>query len=246
MVHQTSDSNVEGKPMTRHIDQEYDQIRHLLLKMGGMVEENLVNAIKSLQERDPQLAHDVIRGDRAVDAIEKRIDEEVMTVLARQQPTAIDLRFLVAVLKITTDLERIGDLTANISRSARRLSNEPPLEVPVDLPRLAREVRLMVDESLGALVHKSAEQAMAVWKKDDDVDALHREIDDHLVDFMAAEPTSARRALQLLHIARNLERIADHATNIAEYVIYYVQGRDIRHSATDYDGEDTQGPKEES
>lgn len=222
--------------MTRHVDQDYAQIRHLLLKMGGLVEEGLVAAIKSLQERDPQLAHDVIRGDRAVDDIEKKIDEEVLTIMARHQPAAIDLRFLVAVMKITTNLERIGDLAANISRSARRLSNEAPLELPIDIPRLAREVRLMVDESLNALVHQSAEEAMAVWKKDDDVDAQHREIYDQLVDCMAADPGNVRRAQQLLHIARNLERVADHATNIAEYVIYYVQGRDIRHLATDYDG----------
>jgi phosphate transport system protein len=210
--------------------------------MGGKVEENLTGAIKSLQERDPQLAHDVISSDREVDDMEKRIDEAVMTLMARQQPAAIDLRFLVAVMKITTNLERVGDLTANISRAARRLSQEPPLDIPVDLPRLAREVRLMVDESLNALVHKSAEQAMEVWKKDDDVDAQHREIYDHLLDFMGSHPNQVRSAQQWLHIGRNLERIADHATNIAEYVIYYVQGKDIRHSATDYDGDEEAGP----
>jgi phosphate transport system protein len=218
----------------RHVDEEYDQIRQMLLSMGGRVEEMVALATRALVERDTDVARQVIADDREVDAIEKRIDEECLSLLARQQPAARDLRFLVAVMKITNDLERIGDSAANISRSVLGLNNEPPADTGVDIPQLSKAVRTMVRESLDALVRRDSDLAMSVWRSDDAVDLLHKRMYRQLVQEMIEEPKRVSRALPLLHISRNLERIADHATNIAEDVIYYVEGKDIRHSATDY------------
>ena len=220
--------------MQRHVDEEYDLVRQLLLSMGGRVEEMVAKATRALIDRDTEVARLVVAEDREVDAMEKRIDEECLTLLARQQPAARDLRFLVAVMKITNDLERIGDSAANISRSVIGLNNEPPVETGVDIPQLSKAVRRMVRESLDALVKRDAELAMNVWRSDDAVDLLHKRMYRQLVQEMIEEPKRVSRALPLLLISRNLERIADHATNIAEDVIYYVEGKDIRHSATDY------------
>ena len=228
--------------MQRHVDQDYDKIRQGLLRMGGLVEGALVQVTRALAERDSDLAMAVIRGDRDVDTLEKKIDEECQNIMARYQPAAIDLRFLVAVMKIGNDLERVGDSAANIGRAVREINLEPPLETRVDLGQLSQMTQLMVRDSLDSLVRRDAQLALSVWQRDDEVDALYRQIFRTLVDLMATHPTAVGRALQLLLIARNLERVADHATNIAEDVIYYVEGRDIRHSATDY-GE---GTKEEA
>ncbi|MEM9293625.1 MAG: phosphate signaling complex protein PhoU [Acidobacteriota bacterium] len=219
---------------TRHVDVEYDQIKDLLLTMGGKVEEMVAQATQALTERGSDQALEVIRSDREVDELEKRIDNESLTLLALQQPTAKDLRFLVAVMKITTDLERIGDSAANICRAVRDLAREAPFEAQIDLPKMSTEVRRMLRESLDAFVRRDAELALDVWKRDDEIDRLDRRFYDQLVEAIAERPESVQQAMRMIQISRTFERIADHATNIAEDVIYYVEGRDIRHSATDY------------
>lgn len=215
----------------RRLDQDLDRIRQALLRMGGMVEGMVSKATQSLLERKTELSQEVIAGDRAVDQLEIEIDELCHNVLAMKQPTAGDLRLLVAVMKINSDLERIGDSAVNIAQSVEQLNDQPPLKPYIDLPRMSQLVQTMVRQSLDAFVRKDAPLATEVCKADDAVDGLYKQIFRELLTYMIEDPKTVSRALHLLLISRNLERIADHATNIAEDVIYYVEGRDIRHSA---------------
>lgn len=215
----------------RRLDQDLDRIRQSLLKMGGMVERMVSKATESLLERKTELSREVIESDRAVDQLEIEIDELCHNVLAMKQPTAGDLRLLVAVMKINSDLERIGDSAVNIAQSVEQLNDQPPLKPYIDLPRMSQLVQTMVRQSLDAFVRKDAPLATEVCKADDAVDGLYKQIFRELLTYMIEDPKTVSRALHLLLISRNLERIADHATNIAEDVIYYVEGRDIRHSA---------------
>ncbi|HXU45925.1 MAG TPA: phosphate signaling complex protein PhoU [Thermoanaerobaculia bacterium] len=215
--------------MERRLDQELDRIRQSLLRMGGMVEEMVARATRALLERDRELSRQVVSSDQEVDLLEIEIDEHCHSVLGRKQPIAVDLRFLVAVMKINSDLERIGDSAVNIAQSVEQLVDQPPLKPYIDLPRLSQLVQGMVRESLDAFVRRDVELAQAVCRRDDEVDALYKQIFRELLTFMIEDPKTVSRALHLLLIARNLERIADHATNISEDVIYYVEGRDVRH-----------------
>ncbi len=216
--------------MERRLDQDLDRIRQSLLRMGGLVEDMVARATRALLDRDRALSEQVIESDAEVDQLEIEIDEICHSVLGRKQPTAVDLRFLVAVMKINSDLERIGDSADNIAQSVQQLVDLPPLKPYIDLPHLSQLVRNMVRESLDAFVRRDAAMAQAVLEKDDEVDGLYKQIFRELLTFMIEDPRTVSRALHLLLISRNLERIADHATNIGEDVIYYVDGRDVRHS----------------
>ncbi len=221
--------------MERPIDHDLNLLRQDLLQMGGLVEEMIRQAIQALTGRDSQLAAALPASDRRVDELEKKIDEECLHILARHQPTAVDLRMLVAVMKIVNDLERMGDSAVNIAQAVALLNEQPPLKPYIDLPRLAQVVSEMVHGSLDAFVAGDSAQAMAVWQRDDEADNLYRKLFQELLGYMTQDPAAVSRALHLLLISRNLERIGDHATNIAEDVIYYIEGRDIRHSATKYE-----------
>ena len=216
--------------MERHLDQDLDRVRQMLLKMGGMVEGMVARATQALLDRDNTMCTEVIDGDREIDRLEMEIDEACHSILGRKQPTAIDLRFLVAVMKINSDLERIGDSAVNIAQSAEQLNEQPILKPYIDLPHMSKLVQSMVRRSLDAFVQRDTKMAVEVCKGDDEVDGLYKQLFRELLTFMIEDPKTVSRALHLLLIARNLERIADHATNIAEDVIYYVEGRDIRHS----------------
>lgn len=216
--------------MERHLDQQLDHIRRNLLHMGGLVEQMIAKATHGLVERDEGAIAEVIHQDLEVDRLELDLDEACHATLARNQPTAIDLRFLIAVMKITNDLERIGDSAVNIAQSAHKLMEEAPLKPYIDLPKMSSLVRGMVRESLDAFVRRDAELATKVLRADDAIDALYRQLFRELLTFMIEDPKTISRSLHLLLIARNFERIADHATNIAEDVIYYVEGRDVRHA----------------
>jgi len=215
----------------RHLHTHLDAIRLRLIEMGAQVETMIATATRALVERDEALVERVIEQDSDVDRLEVEIDDDCHGVLARNQPTAIDMRFLVAVMKITADLERMADSAVNIAQAAGQLNREPPLKPYVDLPRISARVQAMVRESLDAFVSRDAALASSVVKEDDDVDQLYRRLFAELVELMRHDSTSVPRALHLLLVARNFERIADHATNIAEDVIYYVEGRDVRHAA---------------
>lgn len=222
--------------MERPLDQQLTQIRQDLLRMGGIVEQMIDHATRSLLERDNELADVVLEQDQEVDLLEIEIDEQVNRVLVRNQPAAIDLRFLVAVMKINNDLERMGDSAVNIAQSVQKLNKEPPLKPYIDLPRMSEAAQRMVRNSLDAFVNRDAALARKVLTDDDEIDALYRQIFRELLTFMIEDPKTVSRALHLLLIARNLERIADHATNISEDVIYYVEGRDVRHPLAKTEG----------
>jgi phosphate transport system protein len=215
--------------MERHLDHDIDFIRQLVLRMGGLVESMISDSMKSLVERDAARSETVIRADKEVDLLEKEIDEHCLAVLARYQPTAVDLRFIAAVMKLVNDLERMGDSAVNIAQSAKVVNLEPPLKPYIDLPRLASTTQKMVRDSLDSFVQRNTRLAMDICRRDDDVDGLYKQLFRELLTYMIEDPKTVTRALHLLLVARNLERIADHATNIAEDVIYYVDGRDIRH-----------------
>jgi phosphate transport system protein len=214
----------------RHLHAQLAAIRDQLMHMGGQVEAMIASAARAVAERDEALVAEVIALDTRVDRMEVDIDEACHSILARNQPTAIDMRFLVAVMKITADLERMGDSAVNIAQAAGQLNREPPLERSLDLGRQSEMVQTMVRESLDAFVRRDPALATKVCKADDEVDDLYKQLFGELMELMTSEPKTVTRAVHLLLIARNLERIADHATNIAEDVVYYVEGRDIRHS----------------
>jgi phosphate transport system protein len=218
--------------MERRLDHDLDRIRQGLLKMAGMVENMVAKATQALLERRAPLCAEVIASDRIVDQLEMEIDDYCHSVLGRKQPAAVDLRFLVAVMKINSDLERIGDSAVNIAQSVEQLIDQPPLKPYIDLPHLSELVQTMVRQSLDALVNRDTELATAVLASDDAVDGLYHQLFRELLTYMIEDPKNITRALHLLLICRNMERIADHATNIAEDVIYYVEGRDVRHSVS--------------
>ena len=216
--------------MERRLDQDLDRVRQALLKMGGMVEGMVAKATQSLLDRNNQLCTEVIESDNEVDRLEIEIDEACHLILGTKQPTAVDLRFLVAVMKINSDLERIGDSAVNIAQSIEQLNEQPALKPYIDLPHLSQLVQDMVRKALDAFVRRDARMATDVCQADDAVDGLYKQIFRELLTYMIEDPKTVSRALHLLLVSRNMERIADHATNIAEDVIYYVEGRDIRHS----------------
>jgi phosphate transport system protein len=216
--------------MERHRDQELELIRKTLLRMGGLVERQIREVMQALVERDEARAGAVIRMDDEVDQLQKEIDAQCSRTLALQQPMASDLRFLVATMKIATDLERMGDSAVNVAQAVAELNKEPPLKPYIDLPRLAQITQEMVRDALDSFVRRDARAALDVCRRDDEVDALYHQLFREMITYMVEDPKNIRRALHLLLVARNYERIADHATNIGEDVIFYVEGRDIRHA----------------
>jgi phosphate transport system protein len=205
-----------------HTDQEFEQeLRHL--------REQLLLSLRALVERDSVLAQRTIEADRVVDRLEIEIDGLCLQILARRQPVASDLRFVTMVLKAVTDLERMGDLGVNISERVLELNSEPPLKPYVDLPRMADETQMMLREALDAFVAKDADRARRVIDRDQIIDDLYAQIFRELLTYMMEEAKNVYRATRLQSIAKYLERIADHATNLAELVVFMVKGSDIRH-----------------
>ena len=215
--------------MERHFDTELNQLKDKLLKMAGMVEEAISLSIKALVSRDETLAQKVIKEDEAINRIEIEIDEMAFKLLALHQPTATDLRFIIMALRINTDLERMGDLAVNISERTLDLLKEPLLKPLIDIPRMAAMAQKMVKDSLDAFVKKDVELARSVCQRDDEVDNLNDQIFRELLTYMMQQTQTIKRAIDLILIAKHLERIADHATNIGEDVVYLVQGKTIKH-----------------
>jgi phosphate transport system protein len=212
-------------------DAELNEIREKILLMGGKVELMIANSLKALLERDSALAESVKKMDHEVNGMEVAIDERCLQVLATRQPAARDLRFLTLALKIVTDLERIGDQCRNIANRVMELNQEPPLKPYIDLPRMAEAAARMVKESLDAFVRGDEELALKVCRDDRFVDDLNEQIQRELITFMMGDPSTITRAIRVNYLAKCLERIGDHATNIAEMVIFMVKGKDIRHTA---------------
>lgn len=216
--------------MERQFDNEIDKIRSALFAMAGKVEEHVAMAMRGLVDRDSELARRVIALDAEVDRAEMEIDESCMRLLVLQDPKARDLRLVVMIMKIVNDLERIGDSAKNMGQAVLVLNQDAPLKPYVDLPRLAQLAQKMVTDALDSLAKSDAALARDVIIRDDEVDALYRQIFRELVSYMVEDTKTVTRALELLLYARNLERVADHATNIAENIVYYLEARDIRHT----------------
>ncbi len=216
--------------MQRHFDEELEALKQTLLAMGGLVEDQIHRVMRALIERDDALAQEVIDRDRRVNALDVEVDEKCVELLALHQPTAQDLRFITTAMKIVTDLERIGDQAVNIAQRAIELSREPQLKPYIDLPRMAEKAGRMVKESLDAFVSRDAGLARRVCAEDEEVDALKDQVFRELLTFMMEDPRTIPRAVRLILVSRFLERVADHGTNIAEMVIYLVEGKMVRHT----------------
>jgi len=215
--------------MLRHFEQDLQNLKDQILVMGGHVEQAVEAATRALMERKPQDLKKVHEIEALINREHMDVDEACVQLLARQSPLAADLRLVIAVLKISTDLERMGDQAVNIAHNAKEYLEGEPIKDLLDIPEMAKEVKVMVRDSLDAFVRRDGNLAQEVLKKDDKVDALKDKVFQDLIQYMSANPKNVEQALDLILIARNLERLGDHATNIAEDVIFAATGKDIRH-----------------
>lgn len=229
--------------MRSRFQQGLDELKERLLEMGGMAEAAIELAADSYRKRDGQLAHQVFDRENMINASERAIDEMAVDLLAMQQPMATDLRFVLAVLKINSDLERVGDLAVNIAQRSLDLTQEPEVEIPVDIARMTTAVSTMVRRALESFLSGKAEVAQAVLEMDSIVDRMKDEAFVNLVTQMKNNPDNVRPYLDVLLITRSLERIADHATNIAEDVIFWVSGADVRHNVRFSQEPDSDAPR---
>lgn len=210
-------------------DQEFAALKDKLLTMASLAISSTHNAVKALVERDDDMARDVEAGDNTIDDLEKEVDETCITLLSRA-PLASDLRMITVAMKITHDLERVGDEATSIARRAINLNTEPQLKDYVDLPRMAQMAIDMLKSALDAFVNKEADKARDIIPRDKEVDSLNKQIQRELASYMIENPANITRALHLIEISKRIERIADHATNIAEEVVFLLEGNDIRHT----------------
>ena len=213
----------------RHFEIELQALKNRLLGMGALVEERVHQAMQALMERRVEAAEAIVAGDAEVNELQIEIDDRCLKLLALQNPMASDLRLITAAMKINADLERIGDQAVNIAENAVKIAAAPPLRPMIDLPRMAEMAETMTRDSLDAFVRRDANLARDILARDDEVDLLKDQIFRVLLTHMMADPGTIERALGLLLVSRNLERIADHATNIAEDVIFVVEAKDVRH-----------------
>ncbi len=215
--------------MDKHFNHELEELKKQLLKMVGLVEESISRSVKALKESNADVSKDVIMSDEIINMLEIQIEEFCLKLLALHQPTAVDLRFITSVLKMNNDLERIGDLAVNISERTLELIRQPLLKPLIDIPRMAELVQKMVRDSIDALVKRDSNLARNVCVKDDEVDDLNDQIFRELLTYMIQDPRAITSVVGLIFVGKYLERISDHATNIAEDVIYYIKGETIKH-----------------
>ncbi|MGE5196985.1 MAG: phosphate signaling complex protein PhoU [Deltaproteobacteria bacterium] len=222
--------------MERHFDEELTQLHKDMLKMGVMAQESIYKSIEALSKREGEMARKVVIDDKKIDELELIIDERCIDLIARYQPMAGDLRFIATAMKINADLERIADLAVDISQRVLELVDKPLLKPLIDIPKLSAIAQAMVRDCIDAFVGKNIELAKKVILSDPQADELRDRVQDELInDFMARDPATAGRAVPLLLIARHLERICDHATNIAEDVVYMVEGKVVKHHPEELD-----------
>ena len=216
--------------MAQRLQGEHNELKKKLLKLSAIVEEVVILAVKSIAERDSGLAARIIDEDIEIDHMEVNLEEDCLKLLALYQPVAIDLRFIVAALKINNDLERIGDLAVNIAERSVFLATQEKVDFPFDFPAMAETVKKMVRKSLDAFVKMDEDLAHEVMVIEEGMDILHREMYGKIEAVIRANPAQIQTYISLLNVSRNLERIADHATNIAEDVIYLIEGKIVRHA----------------
>ena len=215
--------------MQRHFDDELKTLKEKLFQMGLLVEKAVAKSTAALFERDSAKAQEVIKGDQEINLYEIEIDELGHELIARYQPAAVDLRLITMVLKITNDLERMGDQAVNIAEKALVINQEPPLKPYQDLPKMAEEVRQMLRDSLNAFMEKDPDKAKRILEEDDVIDHINDQIYEDVQRILAEKPEHIRTGVSLIMVSHNLERVADLATNIAEDVIYLKRGIDVRH-----------------
>ena len=220
--------------MSVHLQKEIEKLKKLIIAEGTVVEESVAMAVRSIEARDEEMARQVIRMDDEIDQLEVNLEEEGLKILALYQPVAIDLRFIVAVLKINNELERIGDLSVNIAERALFLVTQPPIDIPFDFETMVFNVRKMLRESLDSLVSVDARLAKQVCESDDVVDRINREMYAQVKKGILAHPERLECLIHFLLVSRHLERIADLATNISEDVIYMIEGKIVRHKVKEY------------
>ena len=237
----------------KRYDQELNQMTDTILRMGGMVEQQLAKAITALITRDPELATTVIADDKPIDQLEHEIDQLVMRLLALRQPMAVDLRLITASLKISSDLERIGDYAANVAKRASALSQVEPMRPVAAIPRMSQIVQGMIKDVLDAYMARDAEKALVVWRRDEEVDETYNSLFRELLTYMMEDPRHITPCTHLLFIAKNIERMGDHATNIAEIISFLVTGKPLSEArpksdttpfatTPDCDGDETMTP----
>lgn len=213
----------------RPFDEELKDLKEKLLEMASRAEEQIGLAVRSLKDREQAMACEVLEREEAINRLDIEIDEMTMRMLALRQPMAADLRFITVAMKISSDLERIGDLAVNIAERTLEILKYPQLKPLIDIPRIAEMAQAMVRDALNAFISGDADLARNVCQRDDEVDQLNHQIFRELLTFMMEDPETITRAVDLILVGRHLERIADHATNIGEDVIYMVKGRTIKH-----------------
>lgn len=215
--------------MKKHYADQLSHLKETVLRMGGLVEQMTHRVVQALVERKPGMLADVRAMEAQVNQLHIDVDEICLEIIALRQPAAKDLRFITAAMKINTDMERIGDQAINITESAESLLAVPPLKPLIDIPRMAEIAKGMLKDALDAFVNGNDTLALATIKRDDDVDQLKDQVFRELLTYMMADPATIPRAMDLILVSRHLERIADHATNICEDVVFMVQGKDVRH-----------------
>ena len=217
----------------RHFQEELEHLKTRLLEMGGLAEDRVRAAVDGLVARDMSAIDEVLAGDGPINQLHIEIDNRCFTLLALHQPMAVDLRAIVSAVKINTDLERVGDLAINIAEAVTRYLRHPPVKELIDIPRMATIAQTMLRDSLDAYVRRDTEMAQAVLNADDELDALKSQVFRELLTYMLQAPATIEPSLDLILISRHLERIGDHATNIAEDVIFMVSAKDVRHHSAD-------------
>ncbi|OIP50418.1 MAG: phosphate transport system regulatory protein PhoU [Desulfobacterales bacterium CG2_30_60_27] len=216
--------------MERHLQREINNLKARLLAMSAVVEKRVADATRSIADRDPELAQSIMKGDYEIDELEVGIEEECLKILALHQPVAIDLRFIIAVLKINSDLERVGDLAVNIAERGAFLATQEQLCMPFNFVSMATRVQDMLGNSIKALVNLDTRLAHHIRAEDDEIDAINRQMYEMVKTQLTANPERTNCLLHSLSVCRHLERIADHATNIAEDVIYLAEAQIVRHT----------------
>lgn len=218
-------------PDTHRFHEEFDGLKARLLEMGGLAEERVRAVIRALVDRDPDVVEKILAGDEPLNRLQVEIDDRGFRLLALYQPVATDLRTIMAALKINTDLERVGDLAVNIAEAALRYFSHPPVKPLIDIPRMAGIAQGMLRDALDAFVQRNDRLARDVLERDDALDDLKSQVFRELLTYMLQDPSTIEPALDLVLVSRHLERIGDHATNVAEEVIFMVSARDVRHQA---------------
>jgi phosphate transport system protein len=224
---------IREETLSKHLQRQIETLKKKILTVGALVEEAIAKSVSSLIHRDTRLAEEVISADDTIDRSEVDVEEEVLKTLALHQPVAADLRFVIAVLKINSDLERMGDIARNISKKARFIARTEGFRTPVDFRDMAAKAQSMVRQSLDALVNADTKTARQVRSADDDVDRMRKDIQNQLESLIALQPQDTECLIRLISVSRHLERLADMATHIAEDVIYMVEGEIVRHEHGD-------------